>query len=262
MQHAATGSLRMLTPRASKPSSPSLLDAHRASPVHIAAALKQRFDRDERCDWKFEYHRRQTALQQVQAQAGLAETAHSNAVVAMDKAQAALDAWKEAQAKAKAKAEEEEDEEPEPEEGEERELSREEEGFQAAEKKLRDTEQRASEAAEKLAASQAAMVQPFVRYQAYWVEGLGSTLPAVQAVTASGSVPLRAAVYARAPPPRARYGEPPPEEHPAPELFSALKAASQQAEWDSPLCLMVALEVELPPTPAGERDREKGERER
>lgn len=70
---------------------------------------------------------------------------------------------------------------------------------------------------QKLAAGQAAMDQPYVHYQPYWVEGMGESGEAVLAAAEAG-VPLRAAVWAHtAPPPEgAAPSEPAPPAAPAP----------------------------------------------
>jgi hypothetical protein len=136
-------------------------------------------------------------------------------------------------------------------------LSKEEEDFQAAKVTLEGCEATAKVAAEALSKCNLDMEQEFVCYQAYWVDGLGTSADAISGVAASG-VPVRASVWAKvtpsAPPPPPEGGEAPstpPVTSEPPALFSDLKTAVQKAGWDSDLCLLTTLEVELPPSPVG-----------
>ena len=312
--------------------------------------LKVRFDRDQRADWKIEYHRRRTTQQAAETElkvgrrvlnleephtwiwkmideyrylenqymssdpaavggpAGLqifrgtgtgtyprychtservgnlqeetssysqtAEDACSAAAGTLEAATAKLNQWKQAKederaAAAAAAAEEDEDGQTAApvaappvaaggeEEEEEVELSKEEEGFQAATARLQTCEAKVKATGEALAAATAAIEEPFVCYQAYWVEGMGGSVEAVEGV-AGGGVAIRAAVWGRVPlPPPAAGDADAASPVVPPALYAGLKAASQAAGWDSKLCLLTTLEVELPPSPEGKKKTEK-----
>lgn len=162
------------------------------------------------------------------------------------------------------------------------ELSREEEMAIEAEAHAQDAEAREQEAARKLQEAEATMQEPFVCYQSYWVSGLGMSVEAVRGLAEAGVAP-RAVVWAKALPGTetqegaaavAATGTPPapepssaaitgaagaadagavPEEEQAPELFLAVRAATQAAGWDDKFALTVALETQLPPSPPGEQ---------
>ena len=166
--------------------------------------------------------------------------------------------------------------------GEEVELSREEEMAIEAEAHAKDAEAREQEAARKLQEAEATMQEPFVCYQSYWVSGLGMGVEAVYGLAEAGVAP-RAVVWAKALPStetqegavgNAATGTPPapepssavvagaagvadasaaPEEEQVPELFLAVRAATQAAGWDDKFALTVALETQLPPSPPGEQ---------
>ena len=199
-----------------------------------------------------------------------AEEARSAASAVLEGASAKLDQWKQAReaerAAAAAAAAEEEGEDgappappppaPPADDEEEVELSKEEEEFQGATSRLQDSEAAAKAAREALETVTAAMEQPFVHYQAYWVDGVGASVEAVEGIAAAG-LPIRAAVWghvAPPPPPEPSDDEAaPPAAAPIepPSLYAGLKAASQKSGWDSNLCLLTTLEIELPPSPEG-----------
>ena len=147
-----------------------------------------------------------------------------------------------------------------PAEEEEVELSKEEEDFQAAKATLEGCEAAFKAASETLGQTNKDMEEEFVCYQAYWVDGLGASVDAIAGVAAAG-VPVRASIWGKASPafapPEAPSSDselPPAAPLASPELFSGLKAAVQKAGWNSDLSHLTTLEVELPPSPPGEKD--------
>jgi hypothetical protein len=80
---------------------------HRATPAQVAAAIAERFARDQRIDWKTELLRRQSSLAAVEARVKEAEEVHAAALASLEEAEHKLLAWQEAQAAAHASAEEE-----------------------------------------------------------------------------------------------------------------------------------------------------------
>ena len=127
--------------------------------------------------------------------------------------------------------------------------SGEEEALEEATEALAAAEARAAAASERLAAAIAVMGSPYVAYPAYWVDGLGTSLEAIEGAAAAG-VSARAIVWGRpAPPPPDEFVSPPE----PPELYRAVQEASGLAGWTSKLGLTATLEVDIPPTPEGER---------
>ena len=145
-------------------------------------------------------------------------------------------------------------------EDEEVEISKEEEELQLANSRFQDSEVALKAAEEALSTLTSAMEKPFVCYRTYWVEGLGSTVEAIEGVSANGA-PVRATIWGHvaAPPPAEVLDEavespaaPSAPLEPPPRLYSVLKEACQRAGWDSKLSLLTTLEIELPPSLEGE----------
>lgn len=198
-----------------------------------------------------------------------AEEASSAAAGALEAATAKLNQWKQAKEVERAAAAEEDEGSQTTaaaatgsalspvaageEEEEEVELSKEEESFRTATTRLQTCEAKAQATKEALAAATAAIEEPFVCYQAYWVDGIGSSVEVVEGV-AGGGVAIRAAVWGRVPPPPAGDSDASAASPVAPPaLYAGLKAASQAAGWDSKLSLLTTLELELPPSPEGKK---------
>ncbi len=148
------------------------------------------------------------------------------------------------------------------EEGDEVEMSREEETFHEAEAVAQTCEQRAKEASDRLSAAMVRIEEPFVCYQLYWVDGLGKSVEDLEAVAAAG-VSLRAVIKGTIDsqttsevasdihvgpglPVAASSGD-----DQSTALFASIQAACKVAGWDSKLALTVAIEAHLPPSLPG-----------
>eukprot|EP00798_Chlamydomonas_sp_ICE-L_P027206 gene27206-2452_t len=257
---------------------------------HAVEVLKQRFERDRRIDWKLELHARQRALasseEEVKCALASSEEEVKVSEAAVETAQAelaaseeALKVWEEEQEAARIASLDNEEDGGDDDVGDE--PSEAQEAQEAALNSVEQCKLALVEAKEKLAAASSSQLEPFVKYQAYWIDGLGTESEAILSAVSQG-LDLTSVVWAwplpPSPPqapemwdvseegavegtgdvakeepsaeaePAAEVSEPQPEPvYEPPPMYLAIKETVKNPDWNSPLALVVPLDVRLPP---------------
>lgn len=227
-------------------------ETYQPSPAHTAALLGQRFDRDRAADWKTEYYKRKLALNAAESEAKAAEDAVASATSAHEAAEAAYNAWREANPEEASKSLGEpshaslasqkshvSDARPLHE-------SAEEEALEEAQEKLSNAEARAKLASDRHATAIAEMAKPYSASPAYWVEGIGSGFDGIEGAVNAG-VPLRAVIYGR---PSSLASDP---AAVVPDVFAKAKERAGKSGWKDKMGLVATVEIDIPASPEGEQ---------